>query len=75
MNNPNNCSTCDYKRTPDGGWCYMFRFEPDHACALHTVPFLVVGKINRAAERDQAISDLIDAQTLRKSISSKKGGA
>lgn len=34
--NPNNCATCDHKRNPDGGWCYMFRDEPTDACAQHT---------------------------------------
>jgi hypothetical protein len=37
--NPNNCSTCLHKKDPDGGWCYMFRNEPDTICNLHTVSF------------------------------------
>jgi hypothetical protein len=36
MANPNNCATCDHKRNPDGGWCYMFRVEPDSVCMCHT---------------------------------------
>jgi hypothetical protein len=36
MANPNNCSMCDHKRYPDGGWCYMFRNEPDRVCHCHT---------------------------------------
>jgi hypothetical protein len=36
MPNPNNCSACDHKRHPDGGWCYMFRSEPAAVCAQHT---------------------------------------
>lgn len=36
MTNPNNCSTCDHKAHPDGGWCYMFRHEPKEACPCHT---------------------------------------
>lgn len=36
MSNPNNCSACDHKRHPDGGWCYMFRAEPVERCAQHT---------------------------------------
>ena len=33
----NNCSTCDYKRHPDGGHCYMFREEPEGVCMQHTM--------------------------------------
>jgi hypothetical protein len=36
MSNPNRCETCNHKRTPDGGWCYMFRDEPNFDCAQHT---------------------------------------
>jgi hypothetical protein len=35
--NPNNCSTCDHKKTPQGGWCYMFKHEPVAICPHHTV--------------------------------------
>ncbi len=38
MTNPNNCSTCEHKSNPDGGWCYMFKSEPNEVCAKHT-PF------------------------------------
>ena len=34
--NPNNCETCDHKKRPDGGWCYMFRTEPTEVCRQHT---------------------------------------
>jgi len=34
--NPNNCGTCQHKRHPDGGWCYMFRDEPTERCYQHT---------------------------------------
>jgi hypothetical protein len=34
--NPNNCKTCDHKRNPEGGWCYMFREEPTDVCMQHT---------------------------------------
>ena len=34
--NPNNCATCKHKQHPDGGHCYMFRFEPTEMCAQHT---------------------------------------
>lgn len=37
MTNPNNCTTCDHKKHPDGGWCYMFRDEPDSICRQHTL--------------------------------------
>lgn len=36
MANPNNCATCDHKRIPDGGYCYMFRDAPTEVCAQHT---------------------------------------
>lgn len=36
MSNPNKCSTCDHKRHPDGGHCYMFRDEPSDVCMQHT---------------------------------------
>lgn len=34
--NPNNCDSCDHKKPPDGGWCYMFRSEPTGICMKHT---------------------------------------
>jgi hypothetical protein len=34
--NPNNCNACIYKQDRDGGWCYMFRDEPNAVCAKHT---------------------------------------
>lgn len=37
MSNPNNCGACDHKRNPDGGWCYMFRDEPQATCLQHTM--------------------------------------
>lgn len=37
MSNPNNCTACDHKRHPDGGWCYMFRAEPQATCLQHTM--------------------------------------
>jgi hypothetical protein len=36
VTNPNNCATCDHKRHPDGGHCYMFRRAPQVACLQHT---------------------------------------
>lgn len=39
MSNPNNCSTCDHKKHPDGGHCYMFRFAPTEPCMQHSVRF------------------------------------
>ena len=38
MSNPNRCETCDHKRHPDGGHCYMFRLAPTEPCAHHTYP-------------------------------------
>lgn len=32
---PSNCSSCWYKLHPDGGWCYMFREEPEGVCMKH----------------------------------------
>lgn len=37
MANPNDCSMCDHKKHPDGGWCYMFKNEPVQACLQHTI--------------------------------------
>ena len=34
--NPNNCASCRHKQNPDGGHCYMFRFEPAEMCVHHT---------------------------------------
>jgi hypothetical protein len=31
--NPNNCAVCEHKtNNPDGGFCYMFRDEPQDTC-------------------------------------------
>lgn len=30
------CSTCDHKARPEGGYCYMFRQEPEGRCFKHT---------------------------------------
>lgn len=32
--NKSDCSTCDHRRYPDGGHCYMFRQEPESTCGL-----------------------------------------
>lgn len=32
----NLCETCDHKKHPDGGHCYMFREEPEFKCMQHT---------------------------------------
>ena len=40
--NPNNCETCDHKKHPDGGHCYMFRTEPDEVCMIHTLRKTVI---------------------------------
>ena len=45
MSNPNNCSTCDHKRRPDGGWCYAFRNEPTDVCMQHTDRKKPIGEI------------------------------
>ena len=36
MTNPNNCESCDHKPHQDGGWCYMFREEPQEVCIKHS---------------------------------------
>lgn len=48
MANPNNCSMCDHKKRPDGGWCYMFKNEPQATCLQHT------------ARRGMTVAELID---------------
>ena len=45
LKNPNNCEICDHKKRPDGGWCYMFRNEPEDVCHIHTAKFYGVGKL------------------------------
>jgi hypothetical protein len=35
--NPNHCTTCDHKKNPEGGHCYMFRHAPEITCGAHTV--------------------------------------
>jgi len=47
MTNPNNCESCDHKKHPDHGWCYMFRLSPTGPCAHHTVRTLVVANIRQ----------------------------
>ena len=36
MTNPNRCETCDHKKRPGGGHCYMFRDTPTDVCMQHT---------------------------------------
>lgn len=31
----NNCTSCNHKRDPQGGHCYMFREEPAFLCMQH----------------------------------------
>ncbi len=53
------CDTCSHKRHPDGGWCYMFREQPDVAkanqCGQHT-GFQVGMDLLRKAIKVQVIS-------------------
>ena len=37
MSSVNNCQHCDHKQNPGGGWCYMFRVEPQGPCAKHSI--------------------------------------
>lgn len=37
--NPNNCAGCDHKSNPQGGWCYMFRDEPQDVCTKHAARY------------------------------------
>lgn len=48
MTNPNNCAACDHNRHPGGGWCYMFRDEPQAVCLKHS------------ARRGMTVAELID---------------
>ena len=55
MSNPNNCSTCDHKRNPDDGWCYMFREEPTEVCYIHTgrkLSFFALQKLSQPQRKD-----------------------
>lgn len=56
MSNPNNCSTCEWKKTPQGGWCYMFRDEPNEVCMQHTN----TGFTQALNDQYQEISEWID---------------
>jgi hypothetical protein len=39
------CETCDHKKYPDGGHCYMFREEvPGDFCGQHTLVQLAIRK-------------------------------
>jgi hypothetical protein len=38
LTNQSNCETCEHKKTPQGGWCYMFEVEPVKTCLHHTQP-------------------------------------
>jgi hypothetical protein len=42
-----NCATCVHKQNPDGGWCYMFRHEPESTCMKHE-PIVASYAWNRA---------------------------
>jgi len=41
VSNPNNCATCDHKKHPDGGHCYMFKDAPKQVCKQHTPPHFI----------------------------------
>ena len=34
-----NCVGCQHKQRGEGGYCYMFRFQPSMPCAQHTNRF------------------------------------
>lgn len=48
----NNCNTCDHKKHPDGGHCYMFRTEPTSRCMQHTA-------LKRPAFSDNALRKIM----------------
>ncbi len=61
--NPNNCATCDHKRHPDGGHCYMFRWTPTEPCAHHTfrVEALRAMRLRFGLRIAAAITESVDA--------------
>lgn len=45
------CDTCDHRRNPQGGHCYMFKFKPDDGvCGLHNMT-------RRASARSRLIGE------------------
>lgn len=57
MTNPNNCATCQHKRNPEGGWCYMFRHEPTEVCNIHS---------RRGKNTNSTIRELMSRLILKK---------
>ena len=55
--NPNNCASCRHKQNPDGGHCYMFRFEPTEMCAQHTSQIHALQALSAAPAPAPAIGD------------------
>lgn len=49
LNNPNNCETCEHKKHPDGGHCYMFRNEPTDVCKIHS-PYNIGNLVENLAD-------------------------
>ncbi len=59
--NPNNCASCSHKQNPDGGHCYMFRFEPTEMCAQHTSQIHALQAIRMQFSR-RVLKDVIRKQ-------------
>ena len=43
-----NCEMCKHKQHPDGGWCYMFRYEPTSVCTQHSMVAVNVRNLRMA---------------------------
>lgn len=57
MTNPNNCKACDHKANADGGWCYMFRLEPDQVCGHHSMRTRGIAKSNLIGRSVQQMTE------------------
>ena len=71
--NPNNCASCRHKQNPDGGHCYMFRFEPTEMCAQHA---RITELESQLAQRfDAADMATAAAQGFRDGVASVSAGS
>jgi hypothetical protein len=59
----NNCATCEHKRYPDGGHCYMFREEPVFLCWQHQDRRGKEVRVGTASPEGRATTDATDGVT------------
>lgn len=62
------CNTCDHKKHPEGGHCYMFKNEPQDTCMAHTA---VAPLIHRSlSSKSTLILSALMATALTTSVTS-----